>query len=90
MEDAATAEIARSQVWQWVVSPKGVLDDGRKVDGPLVKALIPEELVKVKKEAAAAGEPLGTYDQAAKIFEDMALSKTFQEFLTLPLYEAME
>jgi malate synthase len=90
MEDAATAEIARSQVWQWVVSPKGVLDDGRKVDANLVRGFIPEELVKVTKEAASAGEPLGTYEQAAKIFEDMALSKTFQEFLTLPLYEAME
>jgi malate synthase len=90
MEDAATAEISRSQVWQWVVSPKGVLDDGRKVDAALVRALIPQELEKVKQEAAAAGEPLGTYDRAAKIFEDMALNSTFQEFLTLPLYEAME
>ena len=90
MEDAATAEISRSQVWQWVVSPKGVLDDGRKVDASLVRALIPEELAKVKKEAAAGGEPLGTYDRAAKIFEDMSLSNSFQEFLTLPLYEAMD
>ena len=46
MEDAATAEISRSQVWQWVVSPKGILDDGRKVDAALVRALIPEELAK--------------------------------------------
>jgi malate synthase len=90
MEDAATAEISRSQVWQWVVSDKGKLDDGRKVDATLVRALIPEELAKVKKAAAAQGEPLDTYDQAAKIFEQMSLSKEFPEFLTLPLYEAME
>ena len=89
MEDAATAEISRSQVWQWVVSPKGVLDDGRKVDAALVRAMIPEELVKVNANASAAGEPLGTYEQAAKIFEEMSLSKAFPEFLTLPLYEAM-
>jgi malate synthase len=89
MEDAATAEISRSQVWQWVVSPKGVLDDGRKVDAALVRKLVPEELVKVNADAAAAGEPLGTYEQAAKIFEDMSLAKDFPEFLTLPLYEAM-
>ena len=90
MEDAATAEISRSQVWQWVVSSKGVLDDGRKVDAALVRSLIPQELEKVRNEAAALGEPLGTYDQAAKIFEHMSLAKEFPEFLTLPLYEAME
>jgi len=89
MEDAATAEISRSQIWQWVVSDKGKLDDGRKVDAAMVKAFIPQELEKVKKDAAAQGEPLGTYDQAAQIFEKMALSKEFPEFLTLPLYEAM-
>ena len=89
MEDAATAEISRSQVWQWVVSPKGVLDDGRKVDAALVRALIPEELAQVNADAAAAGEPLGTYEQAAKIFEEMSLARDFPEFLTLPLYEAM-
>jgi len=90
MEDAATAEISRSQVWQWVVSPKGVLDDGRKVDAPLVRTLIPEELAKVKADVAANNEPLATYEQAAKIFEEMSLAKEFPEFLTLPLYEAME
>jgi malate synthase len=90
MEDAATAEISRSQVWQWVISDKGKLDDGRNVDAAFVRTLIPEELAKVKEDAAAQGEPLGTYDQAAKIFEQMALAKEFPEFLTLPLYEAME
>lgn len=89
MEDAATAEIARAQVWQWVVSPKGVLDDGRKVDASLVRALIVEELVKVKTVVAAQGERTETYDQAAGIFENMSLTENFPEFLTLPLYEAM-
>ncbi|AVZ80040.1 malate synthase A [Zoogloeaceae bacteirum Par-f-2] len=90
MEDAATAEISRSQVWQWVVSPKGVLDDGRKVTAEMVRTLIPEELAKVKATVSAQGEDTATYDQAAKIFEDMSLSATFPEFLTLPLYEAMD
>ena len=88
MEDAATAEISRSQVWQWVVSPKGKLDDGRKVTAELVRALIPEELARVK--TAIGNEPVATYDQAAKIFEEMSLTKDFPEFLTLPLYEAMD
>jgi malate synthase len=89
MEDAATAEISRSQVWQWVVSPKGVLDDGRKVDAELVRTLIPQELEKVKTDVSAQGEPVATYEQAAKIFGEMSLAKAFPEFLTLPLYEAM-
>jgi malate synthase len=90
MEDAATAEISRSQIWQWVVSPKGVLDDGRKVDEAMVRKLIPEELEKVKAAVVAQNEPTATYEQAAKIFEQMSLAKDFPEFLTLPLYEAME
>ncbi|QWT45012.1 malate synthase A [Azospira inquinata] len=90
MEDAATAEISRSQVWQWVVSPKGVLDDGRKVTADMVRAMIPEELAKVKATVTAQGEKTETYDQAAGIFETMSLSEDFPEFLTLPLYEAME
>ncbi len=90
MEDAATAEISRSQVWQWVVSPKGKLDDGRKVTAELVHAMIPEELAKVKATVAAQGEDTATYDQAAGIFEKMSVTPDYPEFLTLPLYEAMD
>ena len=90
MEDAATAEISRSQVWQWVVSPKGILDDGRKVTADMVRNLIAEELAKVKTFVTAQGENGATYDQAAVIFEEMSLSENYPEFLTLPLYEAME
>ncbi|MET0859006.1 MAG: malate synthase A, partial [Telluria sp.] len=85
MEDAATAEISRSQVWQWIRSDKGVLDDGRKVTADMVRAMIPEELAKVKADAPNGDNP--TYDRAAKIFEEMATSESFAEFLTLPLYE---
>jgi len=67
-----------------------VLDDGRKIDAALVRTLIPQELEKAKADAAAQSEPLGTYDRAAQIFEQMSLAKEFPEFLTLPLYEAME
>ena len=85
MEDAATAEISRSQVWQWIRSPKGVLDDGRKVTADMVRAMIPEELEKVK--AVAADGAQSHYERAAVIFEEMSTSDTFAEFLTLPLYE---
>ena len=90
MEDAATAEISRSQVWQWVVSPKGVLDDGRKVTADMVRAMIPDELAKVKTTVIAQGEDTATYEQAAVIFETMSLAPDYPEFLTLPLYEAMD
>jgi malate synthase len=82
MEDAATAEISRSQVWQWIRSPKGVLDDGRKVTADLVRALVPEELAKIK-----AGGFVGKFDRAAEIFVQMSTQDAVAEFLTLPLYE---
>ena len=85
MEDAATAEISRSQVWQWIRSQKGVLDDGRKVTADMVRAMIPQELEKVK--AVAADGTQSNYERAAVIFEEMSTSSTFAEFLTLPLYE---
>ncbi len=84
MEDAATAEISRSQVWQWIQSPKGVLSDGRKVTADLVRAIIPEELAKVKATGAT-----GQFDKAAQIFEQIATSAQFTDFLTLPLYEEL-
>jgi malate synthase len=82
MEDAATAEISRSQVWQWIRTPKGVLDDGRKITVELVEALVPEELAKIK-----AGGFVGKFDRAAEIFTQMSTQDAFAEFLTLPLYE---
>ncbi|MDE1184006.1 malate synthase A [Paraburkholderia sp.] len=84
MEDAATAEISRSQVWQWIRSPKGVLDDGRKVTADLVRGLIADELTKVKQAVAGDTAP---YARAAQIFEQMSTSAQFTDFLTLPLYE---
>jgi len=85
MEDAATAEISRSQVWQWIRSPKGVLDDGRKVSAELVRTLVPEELARIK----AAGHA-GKFDRAAEIFVAMSTQDRFAEFLTLPLYEEID
>ena len=82
MEDAATAEISRSQVWQWIRTPKGVLEDGRKVTADMVRLFVPEELAKIK-----AGGFEGKFDRAAEIFTQMSTQDAFEEFLTLPLYE---
>jgi len=87
MEDAATAEISRSQVWQWIRSPKGKLDDGRKVSAALVRELIPQELERVKAVVGGDARAHAPYERAARIFGQMSTSDDFVEFLTLPLYE---
>jgi malate synthase len=89
MEDAATAEISRSQVWQWIRSPKGTLDDGRKVTKELVAACLPEETAKIRELLGTAYAD-GRYDEAARIFADLVNSDTFVEFLTLPAYELLD
>jgi malate synthase len=85
MEDAATAEISRSQIWQWIRSPKGVLEDGRKVTVGLFKDLLGDELSKVK---AAGAE--GKLDEAAALFEKLTADDTYVEFLTLPAYRQID
>jgi malate synthase len=84
MEDAATAEISRSQVWQWI-RHQAKLADGRVVDRALCRKILDEELKKLK-EGAPAGE---RYDDAAKLFRDMIEAERFVEFLTLPAYEQL-
>jgi malate synthase len=85
MEDAATAEISRSQIWQWMRSPKGVLEDGRKVTPGLFRTLLGEELAKVK---AAHSE--GKYDEGARLFERITTDDKYVEFLTLPAYQQID
>ena len=89
MEDAATAEISRSQIWQWIRSPKGVLDDGRKVTAELFKQLLAEELPKVRGYLGEDGWRAGKYEQGAKLFEKLTLGE-YVEFLTLPAYEQID
>ena len=89
MEDAATAEISRSQVWQWMRSPKGRLDDGRKVTRELVATLIPEEMTKIREYLGPAFAE-GRYDEAAEIFATLVNDDTFAEFLTLPAYARID
>ncbi|MFZ9962544.1 MAG: malate synthase A [Burkholderiales bacterium] len=86
MEDAATAEISRAQIWHWIRSPMGVLDDGRKVTKELFSSLIPEELKRVH-EMLGDGFKNGKYEEGAKMFEELTLAEDFVEFLTLPAYE---
>ena len=87
MEDAATAEISRSQIWQWIRSPKGVLDDGRKITNELFKKLLPEELVKVRTLLGEEAWKAGKYEEAAHLFDQITSNDDYVEFLTLPGYE---
>jgi malate synthase len=89
MEDAATAEISRSQVWQWIRSAKGKLDDGRKVTREMVAAMMPEEMQKIRELLGTTfGE--GRYTEAAAIFAELVNNDSFVEFLTLPAYERID
>ena len=86
MEDAATAEIARSQVWQWV--RHGVsLREGRTVTNELVRALIGEELEKIRRAFGDEAYAHGRAEEAREIFEQVALGDEFVEFLTVPAYD---
>jgi len=84
MEDAATAEISRSQIWQWIRSPKGVLADGRKVTKEMIRKLLPEELVRVRALLGEDGWSAGEYEEAARLFEGLTTADDYVEFLTLP------
>jgi malate synthase len=88
MEDAATAEIARSQVWQWLHNDVTLDDTGEKVSQDLVARIIDEELAKVREQG---GEQFRTarYADAVALFKEVALADEYSEFLTLPAYERM-
>jgi malate synthase len=86
MEDAATAEISRSQVWQWIRSPKGVLADGRKVTRELFHEVLVEELKKTPAIVGADAYANGRYAEGARLFEEITTSDAYVEFLTLPAY----
>ncbi|WP_084959505.1 malate synthase A [Thermoactinospora rubra] len=86
MEDAATAEISRSQIWQWVHNGITLDDTGQTVTKELVERIIAEELAKV---AAEPGYDKDLYAQAEALFKEVALDDDFAEFLTLPAYERM-
>jgi len=90
MEDAATSEISRTQVWQWIRHPGGVLDDGRAVTADLVRSLIPEELAKIRGLIGQARYDSGSFELASRLFERLATSDELAEFLTLAAYDHID
>jgi malate synthase len=89
MEDAATAEISRAQVWQWIRNPRGVLSDGRKVTKELFHTVLGEELDKVKALVGEKQFANGKYEEAAALFDALTTNDQFEEFLTLRGYEKL-
>ena len=87
MEDAATAEIARAQIWQWIHHETGVLDTGRGVTYPYFKALVREEMAKIR--SAVGDEPFGSgnFRPAARLLDEIVRSNEFVPFLTLKAYD---
>ena len=89
MEDAATSEISRSQIWQWV-RHSARLDDGRAVDRDLVQAIEEEELEKIRTTLGDELFSEGRFKEAQAIFERVSLEEEFEEFLTVPAYDYLD
>ena len=86
MEDAATAEISRTQVWQWVHN-KAKLDDGRVIDAKLYETIRNEEIERIRDLVGAEAYQKGQFTKAIEIFNELVLNDKYQEFFTLEAYK---
>jgi malate synthase len=86
MEDAATAEISRVQLWQWIAN-RVELEDGRVVDEPLFRAVLREELQTIRASIGAAAWDAGRHAAAAELFEQLVTATELPDFLTLAAYD---
>ena len=89
MEDAATAEISRAQVWQWL-HLKAKLDDGREVTPKMFTDALKGEMERVRGEVGEKAFDGGRFKDAIALFSDMSLAVEFEEFLTLPAYKLID
>jgi malate synthase len=90
MEDVATAEISRAQVWQWVHNPDAVMKEGEPVSPATVRQMIPEELGRIRDLYGEEVFASGKFDLASQIFELLVLSDEFIPFLTLAAYQYLD
>ena len=88
MEDAATAEISRSQLWQWM-RYGAELSDGQRVDEALFQRCLDEEMAKVREEVGAETYDAGRFDEAIRLFKELSTAKDLAPFLTLPAYRML-
>ena len=91
MEDSATAEISRAQVWQWIHHQRGILEDGTEVTEYLFNKTLDEELVKIKTDIVGPERwEQDEFGKAAELFARISTDDEFVEFLTLPGYEYLD
>ncbi|MFB6226940.1 MAG: malate synthase A [bacterium] len=90
MEDAATAEISRTQVWHWIHHPQGTLEDGRDIDEDLFETVLEEEHENLREKLGEELYQTGRFDLAEDLYRELATSDEFIEFLTLPGYEYLD
>jgi malate synthase len=89
MEDAATAEISRSQVWQWVHNDVTLADTGEEVTPDLVRSVADEVMGEIRAEVGDEAYEAGLWSSARRLFEQVALADDFVDFLTLPAYDLL-
>ena len=88
MEDAATAEISRTQIWQW--QHHGArLEDGRAVTASLLSEVIPDELLRIRREIGEVAFDAGRFPEARDLFQRLCTDSHFEEFLTLSAYDVL-
>ena len=90
MEDAATAEISRAQIWQWIQHPGGVLADGRKITAELFRAVLAEECERLNARLGPAAYASGRYAEAARLLDQITTAAEFATFLTLAAYREID
>jgi malate synthase len=90
MEDAATVEISRAQIWEWIRHPQGILDDGRKVTIELFRQVLQEEMEKLRAQLGDEQFRKRRFTTAAEILDSIITSDQFIEFLTLPAYQYLQ
>jgi malate synthase len=90
MEDAATAEISRAQIWQWIQHPAGRFADGTKITAELVASVLEDELSVLRTNLGDSAYTQSKFDAAAELFLSISTAPAFVEFLTLPAYEQLD
>jgi malate synthase len=90
MEDAATAEISRAQIWQWIRHPDGRLEDGREITMSLYESIRDDEMAALKSEVGEQFFAEGKYAEAASLLDSIIRQEEFAEFLTLAAYDALD
>lgn len=89
MEDAATAEISRAQIWQWIRHPRGVLADGRRVTAAMFREMLAQECARLRALIGEAAYVHGNFERAAALLDEITTAEQFSTFLTLAAYREL-